>query len=64
MRASSTRVMGLAFPDLIQIEGNAYCGEKPLFGRLKISQSRSWPRPPRARLPAATPPSGKASILS
>src|ERR1700722_9740842 len=64
IRASSTRVMGLASPAFIHIEGNAYCGEKPLFGRLKISQSRSSPRPPRATLPAATPPSGKASILS
>ena len=41
MRASRTRVMGFASPALIQIAGNAYGGEKPLFGRLKISQSRS-----------------------
>ena len=41
MRASSTRATGLESPALIQIAGKAYCGEKPLFGRLKISQSRS-----------------------
>ncbi len=33
--------------------------ELPLSGRLKISQSRNWPRPPSLMLPAPTPPSGK-----
>src|SRR5437879_3666568 len=44
--------------------GNAYGGELPLSGLLKISQSRSCPRPPRLMLPAATPPSGNAIIFN
>ena len=31
-----------------------------MSGRLKISQSRSWPRPPRLMVPVPTPPRGKA----
>jgi len=33
-------------------------------GRLKISQSRSCPRPPRLTLPAQTPPSGKGRMVA
>jgi len=33
-------------------------GALPWSGRLKISQSRSWPRPPSPMHPAPMPPSG------
>src|ERR1043166_6535313 len=60
MRDSRTRATGLRFPACAQIAGNAYVGALPLSGRLKISQSRSWPRPPRLTHPAKSPPSGNA----
>src|ERR1022692_3789671 len=46
-RASSTCATGLRLPACAQMEAKAYSGERPLSGRLKSSQSRSWPRPPR-----------------
>src|ERR1017187_9048732 len=63
-RDSSTRATGFSVPACAQIEGKANLGLKPLFGRLKISQSRSCPHPPKLMLPAATPPRGKAIIAS
>ena len=63
-RLSSTRATGLPLPTLAQIHGNAYVGDFALSGRLKISQSRNCPRPPRLMLPAAMPPSGNAILSS
>ena len=64
MRDSSTRATGAPLPTCAQMLGKAYGTLFPLSGRLKISQSRSCPRPPRLRLPAATPPNGNAMVAS
>src|SRR5262245_52469253 len=37
---------------------------QPFAGRLKSSQSRSWPRPPSETVPVPIPPSGNAISLS
>jgi hypothetical protein len=63
MRDSSTRAIGLRLPACAQIAGKAYDSALPLSGRLKISQSRSCPRPPRLTHPAQTPPSGNAMAV-
>ncbi len=57
----STRATGCELPVWAQMLGKAYPGALPLSGRLKISQSRSCPRPPRLMLPRRRLPAGMRS---